>query len=96
MIIELEEADDNCDKPAKTIDTETADREALAAALVEVHGWTVNLNKIIVGEPDAMARCGLMINGTADLPLVIKLDKANTTFVVALNAFYDAQDEEDD
>ena len=37
-----------------------------------------------------------MINGTADLPLVIKLDKANTTFVVALNAFYDAQDEEDD
>ena len=38
-----------------------------------------------------------MIDGTADLPLVIiKLDKANATFTAALNAFYDAQDEEDD
>ena len=94
MIIELEEADD--DKPAKTIDTETADRDALAAALVKVHGWTVNLEKIIVGETDALSRCGLQVDGSADLPLVIlNLVKANATFSAALDAFYDAQDEED-
>jgi hypothetical protein len=95
MIIELEEIDDNYDKPAKTIDTETADRDALAAALVEVHGWVVNLEKIILRESDALARCGLTIDGSADLPLVvIKPDKANATFTAALNAFHEAQDEE--
>ena len=56
----------------------------------------INLEKIIVGESDALARCGLMIDGTADLPLVIITpEKANATFAAALNAFYEAQDEED-
>jgi hypothetical protein len=95
MIIELEEADD--DRPAKTIDTEAADREALAAALVEVHGWTVNLEKIIDADTKAMTACGLMVDGAANLPLVIiKPKEAQATFAAAMAAFYAEQAERED
>ena len=56
----------------------------------------INLEKIILRESDALARCGLTIDGSADLPLVvIKPEQANATFAAALKAFYEAQDEED-
>ena len=72
-------------------DTDTASREELAKACAVVHRWWTHVGKMLDGQDEALAACGVSCDEVADVPLtIVDRGKAVAWFTRAL-AWHDAE-----